>query len=683
MTELIDRMNLDHFERPALNYQLTPGILSGVSKGLSSRQLVHGNDYPVEAFTPGGVALTAANLFASLEAAVAYAQGVKGGNIIIPRGSWALALSDSLVVEGAGRDKNVTIVGAGGMDKTQLVLPQGYSGTLFKFMAGGADFQYNGGMRGLTIAVETEHASNTGTGLHVESCINHQYEDITIRNFTGGTGFKATWASPDLTNQYVQLWNFTVAGCNYNYDLDGFINCQGYGVYSTAAQTRDFLCRNAKLAMFGGNMQSSGPVCMELAGDGGNIIQVFGFYYEGFGPTVFKCSVPSVTSSRLEVYGFHCGASPDTLFDVDAFNDVYVVNVNRAGDADVILKARNGPSVTLFGCSDPNTSPAKFDLDATSKARLVCVGDLTVAPNIRASGRVQGDTSLALTSFATTLEPSSPLAGDLIRDQSLDRPSYRAASSWKRVAFNLDDNDLSSLLAPYAAEIFDPAAFRTLSIVSGGLDALVGILAGSTASAPSSGQRPVWNVRDDYFAGRPSFSCALSGNHLLMGTLVAPVVTASRPGLFAVYRCDPGTDDPANRRLAAYLEKASDHSSAIAIGQSDLNQSNHAYSFASGGAGFFFAIGAAGTDANGHAAVTYSGAGGLQYQRDAEALVSAGDPGATASAADHVVLGGAWNTLAYVGCDITVAYAAVLKAEPDTETVTKALRAAVSRYALR
>lgn len=692
MTEILSVLNPDHFERSGELYQIVDAIVSGATLGGTSRQLAQGNDYPIEKYTPGsplGAApLTNANFAQSLRNAIAAAQAVKGGNVIIPRGEWRPSDSgtEEILVLGAGRDKNVTIRGAGGMDGTILTYPTGYTGTAFKFQGSppAPDLYWNGGMRDLTIVCETEDVSNTGIGLHIESCINTQFRNITIRNFTGGTSFKATYALPDYTNQYVQLWNFTAAGGDINYDLDGFINCQGYGVYSTAARTRDWLCRNAKVAVFGGNFQSSCDVCFETAGDGGNQVALYGFYFEGSPNTVFKMSPPAVTSSRLEVYGFQLGAAVPLLFDVSEFNNCNAHYVNRVGVATVILKARNNPSVFLVDCGDPVLTPEKFDIDDASKARFVCLGGVAVATAIQAFLRVGADLGITLPGFATGAEPGDAVTGDLVRDTSYDRPSFKASSGgFKRLAYDLDDNALTALLTPYAADIFDPAVARGRTLVSSDLDALIGLLHGSSIAAPTSGQRPAWNASDPYFGGRPSFSCAVSGNLLLKGTLASTIASGSRPALFVVYRATTA-DDGSNRRLAIAAEHGADHTSALSIGQSDLNQSNHAYGLNVGSLGLAWAIGAAGTDVYGHVSYAYSAANGLfSLARDAESVVTGDNPGNSTSVLDTLLLGGAWNSSAYVGCDVTIAYAAMLSAPLDAATQMKALRAALSLYCLR
>lgn len=735
MTEIITVLNPTHFQRTGALYELTDTYADGAVLGGTARQLAHGNEYPIERHTPGGAALTDANFAQSIRNAVAAAQLVCGGTVIVPRGTWRPAdlAEEEIVILGVGRDKNVVIAG-GGMDETNIVLPTGYSGTAFFFkgspsVPAAADLFWNGGMRDLTIQCESSDASNDGIGIRCEGCINTQFRNVTIRNFVGGTGFKCTTYPPDYTNQYLQLWNFTVASCRVNYDLTSFVNCQGYGVYSSAAQYRDYLVDESKFSFYGGNFQSSAPICMESTGNGGNQIALYDFYYEGFAPAIFKVAAPSGHSSRFELHGFHLGGSPTTFLDVDAFNTVVVSNIALVGNATVILKARNGPDIVLINCGDPVANAAKYDLDTASRARLTCIsngvtycggglathgdltadGDFTVSGTIDAGGditttgaldvagaitadgdvasggKVACDDGYDLPGFATDSEPVGAAAGRVVRDTSLDRPTFKTSGgTWKRYALSQDDNDLTALLTPYCTDIFDPGIYRLRSIVSSAVDSLTGFLNGSVISAPTAGQRPAWTLSDDFFGGRPSFQCARVGDYFLQGTLGATIPIGSYPGLFAVYRCNPGVDDPVYRRLAALAEHGADHSSGVIVGQSDLNESNHGYGVASGASATAFAVGGvAGTDAYGHVAQFQSVPGGVIYDRDTDSPVTGVPAGATTSVIDTFTIGGCWTSAVYAGCDIQIAYLALLKTPLDPDTRVKALRAAMSRYSLR
>lgn len=332
--------------------------------------------YPMEYYTPEGATLTDANFVETFESAVAAAQAADGGIVQVPAGVWSL--DETLEVVSAGRNKPIYVDGAG-INCTVFRVPTGFTGTLFHLTGlagdGAADWYYDGGLANFSVDCLEEDVSTTGTAIHIEACIGTQFLNIVIRNLSGGTGFKSTFTAPDNTNQYVQLWNITVGSCGTSYDLTSFVNCQGYGVYSGSAQDRDFLCDDVKASFYGGYIQSSPDICIELAGNGGCQLVFHDFYYEGFADTIFKFNSPAVTSNQVAVYNMHMGGTPDVFVDTDAFNDVSLNYINRAADATVILKARNGANTMLFGVGDPLSLPAKFDLDAASAAQTFCAGN--------------------------------------------------------------------------------------------------------------------------------------------------------------------------------------------------------------------------------------------------------------------------------------------------------------------
>lgn len=640
----------------------------------------------VQDYTPDGSALTGANMCAAIQASITAAQNAGIEIVQIPAGDYYMNAEDENFVYniGSSRQKGITICGAG-YEKTQLVYPDEYAGTAFTFKGSPPEasfFLVGGGMRDLTISVATENEDNTGTGIHIEGCINTTFDNVVIRNLTGGIGFKATRGDPDYTNQYVQFYNFTVAGCGYSYHLRSLVNAQGYGLFSGAARIRDFVIDDVKLSVYGGYMQSSCDIGVEfVAGeDGGCRFVLYDIYWEGINAAriQFKLGTPSLTYNTLEVHGFQNGGEPATFLDVDTANTVVLDNIYLIGNCDTYVKARNGAIVNLINSGDPASEPGKFDLDTASLLKLTASnsGSSYVGAKHRA---VSG---FALPAYAEGQEPGAGETGDLIRNSASVRPRFRGTSAWKDLAFAEDPADLTSILAPYAVEVFDPSVYRTRTLNSGNVEQLVGVLNGTVLTAPTAGQRPAFTAADDYFGGKPSFTCALTGDKFLTGTLASTIPIGSHAGLFVVYRVPGGTNDPANRRAVAVIEKISDHSSAVTIGQSDLNQSNKAYGFISGASSSQFAVGATGTDAFGHAAYCYADSF-VHLARDVEALATGLTPGLTASVIDTITIGGVFNSSVYVGCDITVAYVAVLSSTLGADEITRALKAALAKYSLR
>lgn len=677
MPTLESLLYANHFERDGAVYKIKPTLADGAARGATSLQLPQLALFPVELYTPGGAALGSGNLAQAIRNAVTAAQVETGGVVMIPPGTWEIG-DEEILIPGAGRNKPVSIMGAG-MDVTRLVLPTGYSGTLFYFKGGPpeGDFFYNGGMSDLTIACESEDVSNDGIGVRIEGCVNMQFRNLTVRNFTGGICYKATRGSPDWTNQYLQMWNCTAAGGRVNYDWRSVVNSQMYGLYSGAARERDMICDDVKASIYGGYFQSSPDISCELIGEGGCRLVFYDMYWEGINPDMimFKCQVPSLTYNVLEVRGFHVGGEPDTFLDVDAFTNVVLDQIYNIAQCEKILKARNGPGVTILNSGDPITLPAKFDLDAASAAKLVCLG--SSGPQYT-GGRSYSAHGTNMLSFANGAEPGTPEAGDTIRDSTYDRPSYRSSAAWNRVAFVSDDNDLTALLTPYAEDIWDPSVAAKRSVITGGLDSLTGLVNGAVLSAPASGQRPAWNIADDRFGGRPTFSCAFSGDRYLTGTLAHSLGLTTQYGMLVVFRANVAGAD-ANRRAAIVVEEAA-HAFGSIVGYGDLNDATHPYTYIGATNPF---LGPASLDLFGHVVLAVTNLTADKFYFDSQAVVTGNGFVGLATALNTTRLGGCFDSSVIRGCDVTIAYAAVLKAEIPSDVRTRINRIAQSKFGLR
>lgn len=333
--------------------------------------------YPMADYLPEGVSLSDENFAQALRAAAAAAQEAGGGIVQIPAGTWHTGTSE-FEFASAGRNAPLYIEGAG-LSCTTLLVDVGYEGTLIHLTGlpsdGATDLYYDGGLANFTIAVEEEDVLTTGTGIKISSCIGTQFLNVTVRNLSGGNGFHSTFTAPDFTNQYIQLWNFTSSSNDVNYRLTSFVNSQGYSVFSASAVTREYLCDDVKAAFYGGNMQSSAPICFELAGNGGCLISLHDFYYEGFAGTIFKLNQPAVTSNQMAVYNFQCGGAPTIFADTNVFNDLTLTSINGVTNSGTVLKARNGAITILTGCSDSVALPGKFDLDAASAAQTIYISN--------------------------------------------------------------------------------------------------------------------------------------------------------------------------------------------------------------------------------------------------------------------------------------------------------------------
>lgn len=645
---------------------LQPDVLADTAKFLLKRH------------TPGGAPVQNSNIAQAIRSAVTAAFAAGGGHVIIPPGIWSMGHEECHFLTSHLRD-NVMIRGSG-MDCTVLNYATGFTGTAFKFTGEDSPgyFYANGGMADMSINCQTLDEANTGCAIHIESCINTQFRNITIRNFAGGAGFRSRQVGIDGTNQYIQLWNFTSASNRINYDLQAFVNCQGYGVYANSGQYRDFLLEDVKASFYGGNVQTSAPVAIELVGVGRCRLLISDFYYEGFCPTILKLNSPTGSFNQVNIHRFHLGGSPALFADTDLFNNLTIMDLYGAGNATKVLKSRNGAPVLLVNVTDPISSPDKFDLDAASAAALTCVqmGGVQYSGNQMHSAK-----GFSLPSFATGSEPGSMANGTVVRDSTYDRPSVKMASAWKRVAFSDDLNsELNAMLAPYSADIFDPRIKRMRSVISGALDSLTGLVHSTPLAALTSGQRPTWNASDDAFGGHPSFTCSLTGNKFLQGTLAVPVAVGSRPGLFVVFRVNTAGTDAA-RRAIAVCENPSQPVNLF-MGYSDLNQATTPYCYYTPSIGGGAVVTApARSDADPHLMVVNAEPGPYLYL-DGQLAITGGDLGVTTHALSLVTLGGVFDSSIYAGCEVTIAYAAVLKQGIPADLQARIQRAAIAKYAV-
>lgn len=109
---------------------------------------------------------------------------------------------------------------------------------------------------------------------------------------------------------------------------------------------------------------------------------------------------------------------------------------------------------------------------------------------------------------------------------------------------------LTDLLRPYVVDIFDPSVSASVSLVSGNVQTITGLVAGNTLSAPGAGNRPALLSSPSAFAGNSYIQCLEAGNKTVSNAAVAtPLLTGALPGLFYVGRVT-GALTTGNRSLA-------------------------------------------------------------------------------------------------------------------------------------
>ncbi len=109
---------------------------------------------------------------------------------------------------------------------------------------------------------------------------------------------------------------------------------------------------------------------------------------------------------------------------------------------------------------------------------------------------------------------------------------------------------LTDLLKPYAVDIFDPSVSASLSLVSGNVQSITGLIAGNTLVAAGAGNRPAVLTSSSAFGGNAYIQCLEAGDKTLAnGAVATPLKTGELPGIFYVGRI-PGAVTTGNRSFA-------------------------------------------------------------------------------------------------------------------------------------
>lgn len=109
--------------------------------------------------------------------------------------------------------------------------------------------------------------------------------------------------------------------------------------------------------------------------------------------------------------------------------------------------------------------------------------------------------------------------------------------SWYVAGQAEPDPTLTQLLRPYAVDIFDPSVSASVSLVSGAVQSITGLVAGNTLVAAGAGNRPAILTSSTAFGGNSYIQCLEAGNKTLAnGAVATPVLAGELPGLFYVGR---------------------------------------------------------------------------------------------------------------------------------------------------
>lgn len=567
--ELVDLLDDSMtFDGTLSKWGVSTPLKTGANLGGTSIQPAHLAALPVQQFTPGLVALTDANIVAAIEAARLYAVGQKGGRVIVPlgphSGKWAIPAGTTIPSDigtiMAGSKAGITFracpttfsplwlesVPGGG-----FIVPAdcdvGIYFTSSDGISGPNAIHHDGGMR--HIWLEAAVGSQLTTAFRINAAVNCTFEKLDARSFDGtsggvyGTGLRVSddWAAKSGNSQFCKFEHVLCTANQINFDMHEISRSKFDHCNSQSGLHRSWLLsEGADVTVCNSGLQDGPTVYVEIVG---NAFASFSDCYSEGTPspsaTLFKSS--SITSeSMLTVTRYITGVAIATAFDMDTNTVLFVTEcllpaVTKVFKAAPANDNNAGPYCFLnnegFADAADALDAGKFDVNAFARARLY----VARGGQVYSGGETIHGQQTRLASIAEGSESASPVAGQIHFNATQDRPRVRGASAFRDVALVDDPRNLIKLLAPYG-ESFDPGVYKKRSVISGELDQLLGS-AGSACNAIDSTHRPTWNASDEFFAGRPSFSCdQTAGKYAKITTLAAAMAAGSRPGIFLVGR---------------------------------------------------------------------------------------------------------------------------------------------------
>lgn len=568
MTELADLLG-SSLELVASKWEVAAALQAKAVLGGSALQPDHLAALPVQEFTPGGVALSDSNIVAAIEAARLYAVSKGGGRVCIPLGPHGGLWSPSA---GAAIPGGSVITG-----QKALVCFRN-SGNLPLFLEGapGAGFNvpadcnvgvyfmspdntggspgfavhHGGGMRNLIASAVDGTA--ICEGFRINAAVNCLFEQLTSHDFNGsgggdyGAGFRINddWAGGSGNSQFCRFMHCMADTNQMDWHAGAITRSHFLHCHSQGATYRAWvLDGGADVALYNSGIQESGlSTFVEIVGNG--FFSAFDCYTEGHNPsaTLFKASSLTGYSSFM-IHRYRNTDTYSTIFDVPGACSVVMTDCYLNTDSVCVLRCHPGsdPSASrylflnninqAFDAADALDS-SKFDIDQYARKRLYigCGGQTYNGGELFAGQPVR------LASFAQGSEPASA-DGQITHNATTGRPRYRGASASRDLAYADDGTTVAALLKPYSSEIIDPAFAKSRVIVSTELDSINGLIDPASSAVPvNSSRRPLWHASDDFFAGKPSFECANTGDRMLTLTLNTPVPIGSRAGVFLIMR---------------------------------------------------------------------------------------------------------------------------------------------------
>jgi hypothetical protein len=389
-----------------------------------------------------------------------------------------------------------------GSINTTLNWPGGYNGACLKI--GGAnsfgialeDFGINGG--GWT---------SNSSGLVLQQVVGGNF--IRIRTTLCGIGIQTLEGNPLGSNSmncyFEACWT---AFCKIGADIIEaypmyFDTCNFNGMVGAGARSirlRHSVTVILESCMFQGNNDECH--IEQMGGYAQTVLRMQGFCYsEGTTPTFLKVTGPG---GRYDFWieGLYA-QSFTTLVDCTPAGNtstnifIRIRDLYRDGNT-ILVKGLNQRNIVIDEADDPINTPSKWvGLDESSRASMVI---------------------------------------------HKSRNTGRAWSGQKS-----DDEELTSLLRPFAKDIFDPSIASLITLSGSDVTGMTGLLLGTAAAPASTPQRYVF-VKDGDFGGNAYLHGTFAAATNMQGTWAAPYAAGEYGGVFYVARnviATPGSGEEA------------------------------------------------------------------------------------------------------------------------------------------
>lgn len=370
---------------------------------------------------PVRVPANGADVTQALEDAVAAAMET-GGVVKLPAGDLTLTRPLTMLGSGALGEQSVYIRGDGIGVTRILWSPANPAANPFTW-GNNVEPYYGGGASDFTLYAPTGDAL-TGTGLVIKDTVFNSFQNLLVRNFRAGTGFK--------TVNVLSCQNLHMANCQFQQCLSGMDVAAGaaqfYNVMLNQCLGVSGVIRGGTLYWSGGMIQGPTLEIRPTSTNGVNVTMK-GIWHE-FVDAAAPC-VKAFAASGDTFGGRVSLESPQILnigptqklLDAD-FYGVYLANILLSGP---VLKARRS-SLTAIDC---NPTAAFWDLDASTARSSTFINDGNISIGQTHPNHPDlGAGSFFLPTWTTGTRPASPTLGCFGLNTTTSHSEWWNGTTW-------------------------------------------------------------------------------------------------------------------------------------------------------------------------------------------------------------------------------------------------------------